>query len=147
MLKHLIDNYNRLSYTHNYIFGFEYKGAIYYGAFTSEILPFILCVDSASRGCGKCLRYKPNNKQKVEMLPNCKVLCSAEYFNACVKESKYNNGEIFEKMITEICGQNWEKDNVPFTQAGDIEYNGIAYQIKFQKATFINEKQLARLNG
>ena len=39
----------------------------------------------------------------------------------------------------------WEKDNVPFTEAGDIEVNGIAYQIKFEKATFTNEKSIANL--
>ena len=60
------------------------------------------------------------------------------------EESKYNRGEIFEKLVTEFYGQKWEKDNVPFTDDGDLTVNGIAYQIKFQKATFTSEKQLAR---
>lgn len=60
------------------------------------------------------------------------------------KDSKYNRGEIFEKMVTELNGQEWEKDNVPFTDDGDLTVDGIAYQIKFEKATFTSEKQLAR---
>ena len=36
----------------------------------------------------------------------------------------------------------WEKDNVPFTEGGDIEINGKAFQIKYEKATFTNEKFL-----
>ena len=48
-------------------------------------------------------------------------------------------------MVTEYFGQIWEKDNVPFTKGGDIEVNGIAYQIKFQAATFCNEKSIANL--
>ena len=48
-------------------------------------------------------------------------------------------------MVTEHFGQTWEKDNVPFTKDGDITVNGTAYQIKFQKATFCNEKSIANL--
>ena len=48
-------------------------------------------------------------------------------------------------MITEYFGQKWEKDNVPFTEDGDITIDGIAYQIKYQKATFCTEKSLANL--
>ena len=73
------------------------------------------------------------------------VLCSEKYFNELVAESKYNNGEIFEKLVTERFGQTWKKDDIPFTDAGDIEVEGVPYQIKFQKATFCNEKSIANL--
>lgn len=48
-------------------------------------------------------------------------------------------------MVTEHYGQEWGWDNVPFTEAGDIEIDGVAYQIKFEKATYVTEKRLARL--
>ena len=48
-------------------------------------------------------------------------------------------------MVTEYFGREWKKDNVPFTEGGDLTVNEIAYQIKFEKATFTNEKTLARL--
>ena len=79
------------------------------------------------------------------LMPKAQMLCSEKYFEELVANSKYNRGEIFEKLVTEYFGQVWVKDNIPFTEAGDIEVNGISYQIKFQKATFCNEKSLASL--
>ena len=75
------------------------------------------------------------------------VLCSTEMFNTLVAESKYNKGEIVEKLVTEYFGQTWTKDNVPYTEDGDITVDGIKYQIKFEKATFINEGQMIRMRG
>ena len=73
------------------------------------------------------------------------ALSNTGYFEEAYAASKYNRGEIFEKMVTEYFGQIWVKDNVPFTEDGDITVDGIAYQIKFQKATFCNEKSIANL--
>ena len=56
-------------------------------------------------------------------------------------------GEVFEKMETEKAGQTWTKDNVPFTIDGDLTVDGIAYQIKYEGATFTNEKTLAKLTA
>ena len=142
----MITAYNNLSYTHNYIFGFFFNGNVYMVTAMSEILPYILKLDKASRGQGYSIRFSPNLSQKALLLSKgATLLCSKEYFDLCVANSKYNKGEIFEKMVTEYFGQEWEKDNVPFTDGGDLETNGIAYQIKFEKATFTNEKTLARL--
>ena len=142
----MIDRYNELSYTHNYIFGFYFQNNVYMVEATSEILPYILKLDRASRGQGYSIRFSPNNAQKAVLLAKgAQVICSKEFFETSVKESKYNKGEIFEKMVTEFFGQEWEKDNVPFTDDGDLTVNGIAYQIKFEKATFTNEKTLARM--
>lgn len=100
----------------------------------------------ANRGTGYTLRFKPNKTQKIILLKeNAITLCSEEFFNTLVRESKYNRGEIAEKLVTEYAGQTWVKDNVPFTEAGDIEWNGVSYQIKFEKATFINEKTMANM--
>ena len=62
-----------------------------------------------------------------------------------VKNSKYNKGEIFEKLMTEHYGQTWVKDSVPFTKDGDLTVDGVAYQIKYESATFTNEKTLMNL--
>lgn len=141
----LINGYEELAYTNKYIFGFAYDGVIY-ASFANVDLALICKLDKASRGAGYSLRFKPNKAQKVLLLMGAQPVCSVEFFNAEVKGSIYNKGEIFEKLVTEtICGQKWEKDNVPFTKGGDVEWNGIAYQIKFEGATFTNEKTLARL--
>ena len=142
----MIQRYNEHSFTHNYIFGFEFKGNIYMVDATNECLPFILTLDKASRGAGYALRFKPTVDQKLYLLSlGAKVLCSVAYFNDVYASEKYNRGEIFEKLVTESFGQIWEKDTVPFWKDGDITVDGIAYQVKFNKASFTNEKQLAKL--
>lgn len=145
LFKNMIDRYEAVAYTHEYIWGFEYKGNIYMTVTDGTVLPFVTCLDKASRGAGYALRFKPTVAQKLVLLTGAQVLCSKAFFEETVTASKYNSGEIFEKMVTEFFGQVWTKDNVPFTEDGDITVNGIAYQIKFQKASFCNERSLANL--
>jgi len=145
LFQNLINHYNAVAYTHHYIWGFTYAHNVYMAITTSEVMPLICKLDKASRGAGMALRFCPNMEQKIMLMAGAQVLCSEKYFNELVAESKYNNGEIFEKLVTEYFGQVWEKDNIPFTDAGDITVKGIAYQIKFQKATFCNEKSIAHL--
>lgn len=143
----MINRYNELSYTHQYIFGFNFKGNLYMVNATSEILPYVLKLDKASRGQGYSIRFSPNTDQKLLLIAKgATVLCSQMYFDTVVNSSKYNKGEIFEQMVTEYYGQEWTKDNVPFTEDGDLTVNGIAYQIKYEKATFTNEKTLAKMH-
>lgn len=142
----MVNDYDATSYTHEYMFGFADRGNIWLTLANASILPYVCTLDSASRNGGYALRFKPNKAQK-ELLKTGKayVLCSTKEFNEMVETSKYNRGEIYEKIVTEFFGKEWEKDNVPYTEAGDLEVNGIAYQIKFEKATFVNEKGLARI--
>ena len=145
LFMNLIDRYNAVAYTHEYIWGFEYKGNIYMAFTNKSAMPYICKLDKASRGAGYALRFCPTSEQKLALMPEAKLLCSKKFFDEAVSASKYNKGEIFEKMVTEAFGQVWEKDNVPFTEDGDITVDGVAYQIKFQKATFCNEKSIANL--
>lgn len=146
LFEKMISRYNELSYTHNYIYGFYFQNMVYMVEATTEVMPYILKLDRASRGAGYSLRFCPTKEQKTFLLTKgAQVLCSKKFFEETVATSKYNKGEIFEKMVTEHFGQIWEKDNVPFTEDGDLTVNGTAYQIKFEKATFTNEKTLARI--
>lgn len=146
LFKSMIDRYNEVSYTHNYIYGFYFQNMVYMVEAKSDIMPYILKLDKASRGAGYSLRFCPTVAQKTFLMAKGAVLlCSKDFFDATVKTSKYNKGEVFEKMVTEFFGQEWVKDTVPFTEDGDITVDGIAYQVKFEKATFTNEKTLARL--
>lgn len=148
MFRTLIRKYDRLSYTHHYMFGFADRGTVWCALATSDLLPFVCTLDHASRGQGCALRFKPTLGQK-ELLKTCEAfpLCSEDFFKACVEESRYNRGEIFEKLVTEHFGQTWVKDNIPFTEAGDLVVDGIAYQIKYEKATFANEKTLQKMGA
>lgn len=142
----LIQGYNNKAYTHNYIYGFTFQNVVWMVETTAETMPYILSLDKASRGAGYALRFKPTKAQKVFLMgKGATPICSQKFFEESFQTSKYNRGEIFEKMVTEHFGQVWTKDNVPFTEAGDIEINGKAFQIKFEKATFTNEKILARM--
>ena len=145
LFKMMIDRYNSVAYTHNYIWGFTYKKVVYMAVTGAETMPYVCKLDTASRGCGKALRFCPKTAQKLVLLPNAMPICSAKYFKAVADSSKYNKGEVFEKMVTELFGQEWTKDNIPFTKAGDIEIDGVPYQIKFEAATFCNEKSIANL--
>ena len=146
LFERMINRYNELAYTHNYIYGFTFHDLVYMVKTTADVMPYVLKLDKASRGAGYSLRFCPTTEQKVLLLTKgAQVLCSKEFFDTCLKESKYNKGEIFEKMVTEYYGQEWTKDIVPFTEDGDLTVNNVAYQIKFEKATFTNEKTLARL--
>ena len=146
LFQKMINRYNELSYTHNYIYGFYFQNVVYMVEATADLMPYILKLDKASRGAGYALRFCPTKEQKALLLSKgATALCSKNFFETSVRESKYNKGEIFEKMVTEFYGQEWTKDNVPFTEDGDLTTNGIAYQIKFEKATFTNEKTLARM--
>ena len=146
LLQKMINRYNELSYTHNYIYGFYFQNVVYMVEATADLMPYILKLDKASRGAGYALRFCPTKEQKALLLSKgATALCSKNFFETSVRESKYNKGEIFEKMVTESFGQEWGKDNVPFTEDGDVTVNGVAYQIKFEKATFTNEKILARM--
>ena len=144
----MVEFYNRYAFTHNYIFGFRFNGNIWLVKVSSEILERVLMLDRASRGAGYALRFKPNRAVKSYMLScGAELLCSEKFFDELCASSKYNKGEIFEKLVTELNGQEWKKDNVPFTDDGDLTVDGIAWQIKFEKATFINEKQMMRMGA
>ena len=148
LFNEMVKTYNNNAYTHEYIFGINYKGNVYMVKTTSQMLNLVLKLDKASRGKGYSLRFKPNNKIREMLLAEgAELICSAEMFGKLANESKYNKGEVFEKLVTEWYGQKWEKDNVPFTEDGDLTVNGIAYQIKYEQATFLTEAQMLGLRG
>ena len=147
----MVKRYNEAAATHNYIFGFVWKHKVYtvtiHGV-TAERLMAWTCMDYDSRSKTASLRFKPTNAQKALLMAmGAEPMMDEASFEAMVKASKYNRGEIFEKLTTEAAGQEWVKDNVPFTEDGDLTVNGIKYQIKYNKATFANEKSLAGLGA
>lgn len=131
---------------HVYIWGFVLDGNVWMVKTGSDELMNVMKLDRASRGAGYALRFKPTKTIKTYLLSmGAEVLCSEKFFNEQVASSKYNRGEIFEKLVTEHFGQVWVKDNIPFTEQGDINVDGVEIQIKFEKATFINEAQMERM--
>ena len=146
---HMTNAYDNASFTHHYIFTFAYAGMVY--AVNADMhaaeLMVITSISKASRGAGYALRFRPTNDIKRYLIAvGATTLCSKAYFDSLVKSSKYNKGEVAEMLVTEqLFGQTWEKGSVPFTQGGDIEADGIAYQHKHEGATFCNERSLRNL--
>jgi len=149
ILINLIARYNALAFTHNYIMGFSYEGNIY--AYSCVGLSCGIKLDRASskNGGGYSIRFDPSKAEKAELVKAgiCELVCSELYFSEAVKNSKYNKGEIFEKLITEKAGQVWEKDNVPFYAGADLTTEGKAYSLKFERATICTENTILRVEG
>lgn len=147
LLNAMIDRYNAFAYTHNYLYGFYYKNLVHMVRTTAETMPYILKIDKASRGGGYSLRFCPTADQKIFLmsLGGSTILCSKSFFEQTCKENRYNQGENFERMVFEYYHLPWTKNNTCFTKAGDIVIDDVAYQIKFERATFTNEKILARI--
>ena len=141
----LLEGYNSVAFTDKYIFGFISKDVVYMAFAYSEIIPYITTLDKAGRDGGYALRYKPNKRQ-IEGLYNSATeviaLCSKDYFEKSVKRSRYNRGEVFERIVFKYFGKRWKKDHKPFYKYGDIKIDGIPYQIKFIGATLTTEKQI-----
>ena len=142
----MLADYEQKAFTNNYILGFTYKKTVYMAIVKADLLPMICCQDLASRGAGFSIRFCPTVAQKLLLLTYSKPMCSEHFFMSEVINSKYNQGEIFEKMVTELFGQTWEKDTIPFYKGADLTADGIHYQIKFQRATFTNEKILKNIS-
>lgn len=142
-----IEKYNKLSFTHDYIFGFWFKENIYMYETTGDNLENLLTIRHASqkRGGKPLLRFMPSTDMKYKMLRTAKVLCTKAEFDELTENSQYNRGEIFEMLVAKYFGQTWKKDYVPFTEAGDIVVNGKPIQLKYERATFAKLHRLAEL--
>ena len=139
----MIRTYRQFSAADNYILGFVYEKMLYMVR-VAEIMPRYLNVEEASRNQGENLRLRLKKKHKEQLMKKAPIcLGSAD----CLIDSKYNKGEVFEKLVTEYYGQEWKKDTVPFWVQGDINLNGEEVQIKLDSATLMNTKQVAKLKG
>lgn len=141
----MMNLYNALSASHLYILGFMVQNILYYAMMDFETLAKYMKMDRASsaRGGFAKLRIKLTREQKAELLRIAKQCGTVEDLT---KDSHYNKGENFERVITELLTtEKWVKDSVPFNVAGDIVLNGENVQIKFDGAEITNERLLAKL--
>ena len=133
----MISNYRTISGANSYILGFVVNHQVFAVAM-NEVPPRYMSYEKASRNQGMNLRLRLKKCYKEQLLKKAFFLGEENELTA----TRYNKGENFERMITEYYGQQWEKDSKPFTDCGDITIDGIEYQIKFDGATFTNEKTL-----
>lgn len=152
---YMISEYNKRAYTHSYVFGYAYKGIVYAARVMDarSLLPFLTYVDKASskNGGTYSLKYRPNGKQWAMVAAEAeevKAICTIEYLENLKANSRKNRGQLFEELIAQAFGGELEiRSNLKFTDGGDMNLNGVAYQIKYTKATFTDERTLMNLRG
>ena len=149
----LLCEYIRLAATHAYVFGYAVGGIVYAARVMDAraLLPLLTYVDKASskNGGTYSLKYRANMttwaavvSQAVEV----KMVCTVEYLENLKANSKKNRGQLFEELVAKTFGGELEtKSNLKFTEGGDMNLDGVAYQIKYTKATFTDEKTIQNL--
>lgn len=137
----MMNTYHNINGATAYIFGYVDNGVVYMTQIIDHFAEELTTYEQASRGAGMGIRLRIRKAHKVALhMASVAVGTTKDFLN-----TKYNKGEVFEKLVTEYYGQEWHKDNTPFTECGDININGVEVQIKFDGATFTNERTLTNL--
>jgi len=156
VLAYLMSTYARLAYTPAYIFGYAVKGVIYAARVENAdpILPYIASLDRASskNGGTASAKYKPNAAKWAVICTaasDIRPICTVEHMEEAFHSSPLNRGQLFEKMVAQSYGMiQVESKNAKFTKSGDvIDSTGKHYQVKYNKATFSDERTLHNLMG
>lgn len=146
-IEYMKRGYNVHVLTDLYIKGFSFNGWIY--AYKDRGLSDEKCETESSADGGKAvLKYKPTAAKKRALVKSgrCLKVCCVEKFEYLVKNSKYNRGDIFEKLILELFGKVWYKDNVPFFAGYDLSDGLRNYSIKFFGGRYCTESTIDMLN-
>ena len=155
-LRYLLEKYHGLSYTSNYIMGRPVGGLVYAARLKGVDVATLMTVATLSKASSKnggtlSVRFQPNLEQWAYITAHAveiKVICTVEFLEKWAKKYGKNKGQAFEILTCEAWGGELEsKPNAKFTEAGDMYINGEAYQAKYYKATFTDEKTLMNLEG
>ena len=133
----------RFSAAEAYVLGFEYNKVIY-AVMVDEIMPRLMRVEheSTKKGGAAKLQLRITKPLKEQLLRKGAVALGG----VDILVGEYNKGVEFERIISEMNGHPFRgKENVGFWVEGDLEINGIQYQIKFNGAQIVTEKTLERL--
>lgn len=145
----MLKEYHETTYTHNYVMGNAHNKEnmvyAYFMALNLEELEMMFSTVTDSRGY-EVVRYMSNKKKVAYMESHCTLkiaLCDIETFEKSRRikinrkgvEYMENRGEYFEYLVAQKFNaiQN-EKSNLKHTDGGDVEINGIAYQVKYEGA-------------
>lgn len=134
--------YRKFSGADAYIIGFEYKKEVYVSVI-DEIMPRFTAIEraSTSKGGGEKLQLRLKNEHMEQLIR--KGAKKVDY-----KIVKGRNGRAFEAWIYEQVGRADEyrgDDQVGFWVCGDININGIEYQVKFNGAQIVTFDTLHNL--
>lgn len=148
-IQEMIEKYHKYSATDNYIIVAESKKekvvkfAIYH---MYDLIGFNCFTTTTSSKGENMLRLLVSTELKKSILATGETLTTFEEKEQIKEQLKLNNGETSEYLVTTYFNQIYKRDNIPFYEKGDININGIEYQIKSHKAMFATEKQLNTLD-
>ena len=148
----LIKEYVKEAFTLNGIIPHDKDGKLYFKACNIiDLLQDTTKVERNSSKNGGTLKLKGGSKkelynniqgekiqkcifstEQIERLYNSKSLF-VQYKAKNGKMVRMNRGDIFEMLFTAQNGQHWQKDNVSYKVAGDIEIDGISYHVKYDR--------------
>lgn len=126
-----------------YIIGFIQKKMVY--MFWADSIPMKwinLTRESSKRGGAAKLRlYIPSADCKQMVADGtAEVIGTLEDLQA---DSRYNQGDNFEKLIVEkLTGKQWKKNSDKFDTAGDATINGKQVQVKLNRGGIVTAKAL-----
>ena len=134
----MIRAYKRTQAAAAYIIGFVLNNRIYRIILTDLFDEmFYYTRESMSHGGLPKLKLRLTNAIRVQLIEMGAVeVGGMEILNNGLK----NKGDAWEKWNTEQAGQTWHKDTTPYYLDGDLTVNEVKYQIKFEGASFTNEK-------
>lgn len=136
--------YRKFSGADAYILGFIYKHELYVIT-VNEIMPRFMRVErsSAKKGAHEKLQFRLNNQYKEQLIRKGAQKIGTE---TDLLEIPNNKGVSFERMVYRMNGQEpREKDNIRFTEGGDINVNGVEYQVKLEGAQIVEFKTLNKI--
>lgn len=136
--------YRKFSGADAYILGFIYKHELY-AITVDEIMPRFMRVERSSvkKGAHEKLQFRLNNQHKEQLIRKGAQKIGTE---ADLLEIPNNKGVSFERMVYRMNGQEpREKDNIRFTEGGDINVNGVEYQVKLEGAQIVEFRTLNKI--
>ena len=139
-----IHYYRKFSGADAYILGFIYKHDLYCIT-VDEIMPRFMRVEKSSskKGGHEKLQFRLNNALKEQLIRKGAEKIGTE---TDLLEIAGNKGVSFERMVYRMNGQEPRpKDSVRFDKGGDININGVEYQIKFDGAQIVEFRTLNKI--
>ena len=139
-----IHYYRKFSGADAYILGFVYKHDLYCIT-VDEIMPRFMRVEKSSskKGGHEKLQFRLNNALKEQLIRKGAEKIGTE---TNLLEIPGNKGVSFERMIYRMNGQEPRpKDSIRFDKGGDININGIEYQIKLDGAQIVEFRTLNKI--
>lgn len=137
--------YRKFSAADAYIVGFVYKKEVYV-ATVKELMPRWIRVEheASSKGGKEKLQLRLRNEHKEQLIR--KGATKVDY-----KVVKGKNGRAFEKWVYEQAGKadeyRGDGDHIGFWVEGDINIDGIEYQVKFEGAQIVVFETLKNLQA